>query len=151
MKEKKKLNKKNIILIILCLLIILAIGIIIYLLILNNNNNNNNNSSTKFNNNLYEETEIENIKIKIEKIKYEDNYSDILLDISNNSNDDIDINDLKIIFKDDDNNTIAELFSYDNGILKIGESKTLSLSIDKDIANSTKVTYELIKENNNEE
>lgn len=147
MKEKKKIGKKNTIFIIVILIVILAIGIIIYFLIPNDTNN----SSTKFNNNLYEETEIENLKIKIKEIKYEDNYSDVLLDISSVSTEDTNINTLKVIFKDNNDNTIAELFSYDNGILKLGESEILSLSIDKDITNSTKVTYELIKENNNEE
>lgn len=143
MKEKKLLIKKNTILIILIILIILSIVSLFYFLI----SNNNNDTSKKLNNDIYDEKQIENLKIKITEITYEDDYSDILLDVINNSNDSVDINDLKIIFKDNDNNTIAELCSYNNGIIKVGESKSLSLSIDKDVTGSTKVIYELIMEN----
>lgn len=142
-------KKKKIILIILAVIVVILI-ILISCLVYKKNGKKSSTENT-INNNLYEEIKIEELSIKIKEVKYSEDFSNIKLEVINNSNSDKNLTDIKLIFKDKDNNVLAELLSSTDEILKVGESTIVSISIDKDITSSYSVSYELVGGIENEE
>lgn len=142
-------KKKKIILIILAVIVFILIILISYLVYKKSGKEDD--TKNIINNNLYEEIKVEELSIKIKEINYIENFSNIKLEVTNNSNSDKLLTDIKLIFKDKDNNVLAELLSSTDGILKVGESTIVSTSIDKDITSSHSVSYELLGGIENEE
>lgn len=140
---KKDMKKsKSLILIILLIFIILLIAFITYIVI--------SNKSDGINENLYQEKQVQQLSFKIKEIEYVNSFSNIILEVKNTSTDVINLDNFKIIFEDDSNNVVAEVFSYNNGDLEPDNNLLLSLSIDKNVTNATNIKYELFEVNNNE-
>lgn len=135
------MKKKKIVLIVALIaivsLIIFTISIVTF-----------NNKFTEDNKKIYQEKTIEKIKLKIKDIEYINDFSNIYLEVNNISDEVINLDKIKIIFVDKDNNTIAEIYSYDNGNLDANNELILSLSIDKNITAAYDVKYELGSGNN---
>lgn len=140
---KKDMKKsKRLILIILLIFIILLIAFITYIVI--------SNKSDGINENLYQEKQVQQLSFKIKEIEYVNSFSNIILEVKNTSTGVINLDNFKIIFEDDSNNVVAEVFSYNNGDLEPDNNLLLSLSIDKNVTKATNIKYELFEVNNNE-
>lgn len=136
--EKKK-RVLIIVLIVIISLIVLIIGVVMF-----------SNKYNKMSENLFQEKNINNesLKLKIKEIEYVNDFSNVYLEVNNVGTDIINLDVIKIIFVDKENNVIAEMYSYDNGNLEVNKELLLSLSIDKDITSSYDVKYELGSGNN---
>lgn len=140
---KKDMKKsKRLILIILLIFIILLIAFITYIVI--------SNKSDGINENLYQEKQVQQLSFKVKEIEYVNSFSNIILEVKNTSTDVINLDNFKIIFEDDSNNVVAEVFSYNNGDLEPDNNLLLSLSIDKNVTKATNIKYELFEVNNDE-
>lgn len=140
---KKDMKKsKRLILIILLIFIILLIAFITYIVI--------SNKSDGINENLYQEKQVQQLSFKVKEIEYVNSFSNIILEVKNTSTDVINLDNFKIIFEDDSNNVVAEVFSYNNGDLEPDNNLLLSLSIDKNVTKATNIKYELFEINNDE-
>lgn len=140
-KEMLLVKKKKIVLIVALIAIVSLIIFTISIVTFNNKFNEDNKK-------IYQEKTIEKIKLKIKDIEYINDFSNIYLEVNNISDEVINLDKIKIIFVDKDNNTIAEIYSYDNGNLDVNNELLLSLSIDKNITVAYDVKYELGSGNN---
>ncbi len=141
-------KQKKIILLCPIIVIILAfITIIMYIVISNRQNREDKNINEK----LYEETSLDNWQFKILDINYEDGFSNIVLEIKNNFKETKKIGSVSLKLYDNNDTLVSELFIYDDTDIEPNNVINLTSSIDKDITAASKVTYEIMKEEEDEE
>jgi hypothetical protein len=116
--------------------------------------NNKDNEDTKIkeqiNNNpgIINEQIVDGIVISETILKYENDSSILTTELNNSTNVPIYVENLNIIFYDDDGNEIANLFAYLGSEIGAGDVRVLSSSIDVNLIKSTKVEYILNKKSN---
>lgn len=143
-KKKKEMNKKKIFLII-ALIIIIAAGLVASSYILLNKDDNETKKIDGIDiitgNDILKDKEIDNLTITNQSIIIRNDISVYQATLVNNSNSLIDINNLYIIFKTDNNN-IKSLALLNNKLLS-NESKSISVVLDTKLDNLTGIEYML--------
>jgi len=142
-----KTKYKMIILTLLSLIILFIIGLVIYLVVNNRYAQNNIEESSS----IYDKITIDALEFKIKDIKYDGLFSDITLEVKNNSNNNINLGHIKLIFKDKESNIISELLSTGSETVNSKDTIILETFVDIDLSLATVVEYELNGGNNYEE
>lgn len=145
----KKKNKKEKILIITTVIILLIIIAVITLLFSSNSNKNKDEDKNN-SNDIYNIVTLDNLSININKLNYSEGFTEVILDIKNNYSEAINIDTIKLIFKDKNNNTINEMYATYESSVEPSEIISINTYIDADISTATKVDYELVGDDNNE-
>ena len=109
----------------------LIIIILTVLIILDFNNKNVQFKNQKFN----------GLDMTSSKIIVEDGMSSLQTTIVNNTGKDYKLNKFTIIVKDKNNKVIAEIPSYDETIIKNGETKKIGTAIDIDLSSASSIEY----------
>ena len=109
----------------------LIIIILTVLIILDFNNKNVQFKNQKFN----------GLDMTSSKIIVEDGMSSFQTTIVNNTVKDYKLNKFTIIVKDKNNKVIAEIPSYDETIIKNGETKKIGTAIDIDLSSASSIEY----------
>lgn len=109
----------------------LIIIILTVLIILDFNNKNVQFKNQKFN----------GLDMTSSKIIVEDGMSSFQTTIVNNTGKDYKLNKFTIIVKDKNNKVIAEIPSYDETIIKNGETKKIGTAIDIDLSSASSIEY----------
>lgn len=141
-------NKKNIFLIITIVIILLLICTVIFFVIKNNQSSIDDGINDT---SIYEEIIVNELEFKIDKITYDGIFSNVSINVKNNSENSYNLGYVKLIFKDKDSNIIGELLSPGVEVIGNNDSLILKTSIDVDLSSATTVEYELIGGNGNEE
>lgn len=89
----------------------------------------------------FENQKFNDLEMTESKIIVEEDMSIFKTTIVNNTGKDYKLGYFTIIVKDKDNKVIAELPSYDETIIKNGESKQIGTAIDIDLSNAKSIEY----------
>ena len=87
---------------------------------------------------------VEGLSFKNAKLEYQNEVSTFKVEVTNQNTETYNLKYIEIIFTDE-NNTETKLIGYIGDKLDSEETKEIVASIDKDITNSTKLDYSIIK------
>ena len=93
---------------------------------------------------ILNDKEIEGLEIKEINLEYNEGVSTYTAKVTNTNSNDYNLKYIEIIFKDE-NNEETKLIGYIGNTLQKNETKEIKASIDKDVTNSVKLEYSIIK------
>ena len=94
---------------------------------------------------VIEDKMVDGINFTNTSLTVENGVSRFITRVTNNTDEDYVLKEYTIIFKDKDNNVLASVPGYVEGVIKAGESKNLDSSIDRDLSKTFSVEYEVLK------
>ena len=88
---------------------------------------------------------VEGLTFENAKLVYENGISTYTVEVVNDLEEDYNLNNINIIFKDGDGNEIVSLLGYIGNKLAVGETKIIDASIDQEITDITSIEYVINK------
>ena len=88
---------------------------------------------------------VEGLTFENAKLVYENGISTYTVEVVNDLEEDYNLNNINIIFKDGDGNEIVSLLGYIGNKLAVGETKLIDASIDQEITDITSIEYVINK------
>lgn len=88
---------------------------------------------------------VDNIEFKNAKETYSNNIYTYNVEITNSLKEIYNLKTIEVIFKDSENNVIEDLIGYVGESLEATETKTLSVSVDKEIKDIATIEYKINK------
>lgn len=152
MNEKEIENKKKIIIAIVAALIVLVIGVVAFIL-LNGNAKDEKAKGAKqpkkeaiTNQEIIKDENYSNLSFTNTTFIKEGNYYTLSMDVTNPTQNDINVEQVNIVMKDKDGNNIVEFLGYIGDPMKPGEVRTITASTQADLTKVVSKTIEPVKE-----
>lgn len=134
------MSKNKIIIFCLSLIIVASIGTSVYLLVSSNTSNNIDDNIVNIDNlDVLKDIKYDNIDIMDQTITVNDNTSNYIATIKNNTTTDYEIDELYVIFYQEDSQ--KEVLVLKNTTILKDSTRTINLSINDSLAKITKIEY----------